>query len=129
MVPRSKEGAGASIKDGQSFLEEQAPGKGRPSLGSMGHLCFSGRVRSTPPQLPEHRASTAELQEEGWNVTRSKDRKGPTLHAKRRGWLSQGPFHVFDVQVLVSDTGPQVGSEAGADGSGEWGGSVPHCRG
>lgn len=69
-------------------------GKGRLSLGSMGHLCFSERLRSAPPQLPNHKGlhSTAsggelECQLQGQERTYTA--------CQEEGWLSQGPIHVF----------------------------------
>lgn len=58
MVARSKEGAEASIEDGQLAMEEHTTTeRGRPSLESMGHLyCRESQKYSL--QLPKHRAST-----------------------------------------------------------------------
>lgn len=53
-----------------------------------------------PPQ-----SGKGELQETSWNATSSKAGKGLTLYAKKRAWLSQGPYPcVLIIQGLVPAT-------------------------
>lgn len=71
-----------------------------------------------------------ELQKASWNATSSKAGKGPTLYAKERAWLSQGLYPcVLVVQDLVPATGTQVGTEAKAGNSAEWGDQLHTAKG
>lgn len=123
-MARSKEGAGASLKDGQSFLEEHATshhGKGRPSLGSMGHLCFSGSVRSTPLNSLSIRALPPQQsfrRRAGMSLA-PRPGKGPLCMPRGGAGSHKASSMCLDVQALVPDTETQVGTETGAQESGE----------